>query len=109
MTISEKVLLSLTVPALIAALLLPSGGEALREEPGTALRESAPVCAGEIDLNTAEAEELCALPGVGETIAERIILWREENGGFRCLEDLRYVEGIGEKTMERIYEYITEE
>ena len=55
-----------------------------------------------LDINTATAEELCALPGVGPVIAERII----EKRPFESPEDLMSVEGIGESTMEKIYEYL---
>ena len=55
-----------------------------------------------LDINTATAEELCALPGVGAVIAERII----ERRPFDSTEDLLAVEGIGEATLEKIYEYL---
>lgn len=61
-----------------------------------------------VDINTATAEELCDLPGVGEVIAERIVTFRRENGPFSSLEELLLVEGIGEKTLEEIYEYMEE-
>ncbi|MBE6969847.1 MAG: helix-hairpin-helix domain-containing protein [Ruminococcaceae bacterium] len=54
------------------------------------------------DINTATAEELCALPGVGPVIAERIVALRP----FGNPEDLLAVEGIGEATLEKIYEYL---
>jgi len=55
-----------------------------------------------LDINTATAEQLQQLPGVGETIAERIVKYREENGPFSKAEDLLNVEGIGEKKLEKI-------
>lgn len=60
-----------------------------------------------IDLNSAAQEELQALPGIGETLAERIVQWREENGMFRTREDVLSVRGIGEATYEKIAPYIT--
>lgn len=59
--------------------------------------ESAP-----INLNTATAEELDSLPGVGEVLAQRIIEYRESKGNFSAIEDLRNVEGIGPKKFENI-------
>ncbi|WP_455125169.1 ComEA family DNA-binding protein [Ruminococcus sp.] len=48
-----------------------------------------------LDLNAATAEELQALPGIGETLAQRIVVYREQIGGFRNLEQLLEVNGIG--------------
>ena len=54
-----------------------------------------------IDLNTADAEELQALDGIGEVLARRIIARRESMGPYRTAEDLLEVEGIGQATLER--------
>lgn len=54
---------------------------------------------GTLDLNAATAAELQELPGVGPVLAERIITAREELGGFRAVEDLAAVRGIGERTL----------
>ena len=50
---------------------------------------------GPVDLNTATVDQLDALPGVGPVLAQRIVSWREAHGGFRSVEDLQQVPGIG--------------
>ena len=55
-----------------------------------------------MDLNRAGAAELNQLPGIGTTLAQRIVTYRITYGPFRSIEDLRRVSGIGPKTLERI-------
>lgn len=63
--------------------------------------------AGSIDLNTAGVRELIRLPGVGETLAGRIVAYREANGPFREPADLMNVDGIGEGIFAGLEEYVT--
>ena len=60
-----------------------------------------------ISINSASAEELMTLPGIGAALAERIITYRTEYGGFRTLEELMNVSGIGEIKYDRLREFIT--
>lgn len=59
-----------------------------------------------IYINTASEQEISQLPGIGKTKAQAIIAYREEHGPFQKTEDLLNVTGIGEKTLEKIKEYI---
>lgn len=62
---------------------------------------------GKVNINTASAEELKTLSGIGDTRAESIIRYREEQGGFQSVEDLMNVEGIKEGVFEKIKDRIT--
>ena len=53
---------------------------------------------GPLNLNTATVAQLEALPGIGKSVAERILEYREKSGGFKKVEDLMNVRGIGEKS-----------
>ncbi len=59
-----------------------------------------------VELNSADAAALEALPGIGPVLAGRIVAWREENGPFVSAEQIMDVEGIGEKTYAGIREQI---
>ena len=60
-----------------------------------------------INLNRAEAWLLQALPGIGETLAQRIINYRQRNGPFHNINELTKVEGIGAATYDKIKHLIT--
>jgi len=59
-----------------------------------------------ININSASKEELMQLPGIGLTMAERIIQYRKEHGPFQNVEDLQNVKGIGKKKFERIAPFV---
>lgn len=60
-----------------------------------------------ININTASVQELTSLPGIGETKANNIVSYRNENGYFKTIEDLKNVSGIGDATFEQLKDYIT--
>lgn len=61
---------------------------------------------GKININTASTSELDTLPGIGPTIAQRIVDYRKTNGPFKRIEDLKNVAGIGDKSFEQIKDLI---
>ncbi|WP_415409219.1 helix-hairpin-helix domain-containing protein [Staphylococcus agnetis] len=58
-----------------------------------------------INLNLAQSSDLTEIPGIGPSKAELIINYREEKGGFKTVEELKEVKGIGEKTFEKLKPY----
>lgn len=68
---------------------------------------NSPIVGGKININTASADTLTMLPGIGPALAQRIVTYREENGDFSKLSDLANVKGVGESTLEKLKAYIT--
>ena len=60
-----------------------------------------------VNINTASQSELDGLPGIGDSIAKRIIDYREQNGNFKSIEELKEVKGIGEAKFEEIKDRVT--
>ena len=62
---------------------------------------------GKVNINTADAAALQTIPGIGPSKADRIIEYRESEGKFNEIDDIKNISGIGNKTFESIKEYIT--
>jgi len=60
-----------------------------------------------VNINQAPAEELVKLPGIGPSYADKIIAYRQENGGFKSPEELQKVKGIGSKKYTKIKRFVT--
>ena len=60
-----------------------------------------------VNINTATTKELLSITGIGESKASNIIKYREENGNFSSIEDIKNVSGIGDSLFEKIKKYIT--
>ncbi|MCR4432453.1 MAG: helix-hairpin-helix domain-containing protein, partial [Caldiserica bacterium] len=60
-----------------------------------------------ININTASAKELESLPGIGPVLAQRIVDYRAQKGGFKSIEEIKEVSGIGDKRFEAIKDLIT--
>lgn len=86
-----------------AAAAAPTAGfRVLSGEPATATPSG-----DRVNINTASAEVLATLPGIGPTTAQRIVDYRTENGPFARIEDLMNVAGIGPATFDNISTLIT--
>ncbi|MCH8558099.1 MAG: ComEA family DNA-binding protein [Balneolia bacterium] len=82
--------------------------EPVMEEATAVVSESSGEAqSGKVNINSADAASLATLPGVGPAIAARIIEYRNENGPFRQIEDIKNVRGIGEARFEAIKDLIT--
>ena len=62
---------------------------------------------GLININKANKEEMTKIPGIGEAKADKIIAYRNENGLFKSIEDIKNVSGIGQSIYDKIKNYIT--
>lgn len=100
--------------AVCVGLVLLTAFQALPKAPPRhvlSITEPAPVCAlpqamgAHAFLNRATKEELMQISGIGDALAERILLRRKENGPFFFFEDVLSVQGIGEKKLEAIIAY----
>ena len=80
-----------------AALLLAVVPPATLAAPPAAAPAAAP-----IDLNAASVEQLVAVPGIGKSLAQRIVDFRQKNGPFKSVDELLKVQGIGEKSLEKL-------
>lgn len=75
--------------------------------PGLASAASKPEPTGRINVNTATAEQLTALPGVGPKLAARIVEQRQKSGAFRSTQELMNVKGIGEKNLAKLEAWLS--
>ncbi len=92
--------------ALLAALALPVSSFAAPAPQAPADAADA-ARAAVVNLNTATAAQLEALPGVGAKTAQRILDYRQKSGGFKKIEELMNVKGIGEKSFVKLKPHIT--
>ena len=94
--------------ALVLVLGLVATAVSAQEAARSAKASTASASAGApINLNTATVAQLETLPGIGKSTAERILEYRQKNGGFKKVEDLMNVRGIGEKSFLKMKALIT--
>lgn len=87
------------VAAALALALTLSAGLA------SAAAKAAPT--GKVNINSASAEQLSALPGIGAKLAARIVEHRQKSGVFKSVQELMTVKGVGEKNFEKLQPYLT--
>ena len=86
----------------------PAAPALAQQSPPVAARSAPKVKAeGVINLNTANATDLESLPGIGKSTAQRIVEYRQKSGGFKKIEELMNVKGIGEKSFLKIKSRLT--
>ena len=103
-----------SIPPASASSGVPTGA-AFSSTPPSSRSSSAPVSrassqapAGKIDINTASAQQMSdGLPGIGDTIAQRIVAYREQHGPFKNIDGLKNVDGIGDKKFAAIRGAVT--
>jgi competence protein ComEA len=83
----------------LAVLVVPSFAVAGSEA------KAAPT--SKVNINTASAEQLATLPGVGPALAGRIVEYRQKSGSFRATKDVMNVKGIGEKNFAKLEAWLT--
>ncbi len=97
-----------TTPPTVLATEPPVRSEPTKQtEPKKSSSSSEKKVTFPVNINTASKKELDALPGIGETLAQRIIDYRSANGPFSTVDELTKVKGIGEKTLEKLKPYAT--
>ena len=89
------------VAATLAVLL------ALGLQAGSAFADAKPAPAGKINLNTASAQQLTAIPGIGDKLAARIVEYRQKNGSFKNVQELMNVRGVGEKSLGKLEPFLS--
>ncbi len=96
------------VAAIVITLAATAGtGTARAQETAARPAAAGAANAAPVNLNSASVDQLEALPGIGRATAERIVEYRQKSGGFKKVEDLMNVRGIGEKSFLKLKPLVT--
>jgi len=100
--------IALTLAVVAAAAIAVSPARASAQDKPTAARAAAkPASTSPVNINTASAADFEALPGIGATMAARIVEYRQKNGPFKKIEDLMNIRGLGEKNFLKLKPQLT--
>ena len=94
-----------TALTLVLALAATTAAPVAAAPPGPP--KAAATEARPIDLNTADSAALESVPGIGKSLSQRILAFREKNGPFQSVDDLLKVQGVGEKSIQKLRPYLT--
>ena len=97
-SIAAVFLFALSLVAISAAPVLA----AAPAKPAAGAAEARPV-----DLNTADTTALESVPGIGKSLSQRIVAFRDKNGPYQSVDDLLKVQGVGEKSIQKLRPYLT--
>ncbi len=93
--------------ALLLAIVLACASAAPVAAASSAAPKATASEARPVDLNTADSAALESVPGIGKSLSQRFVSFREKNGPFQSVDDLLKIQGVGEKSIQKLRPYLT--